>query len=432
MYSSYSLTMVYNCISTTKIHFIYLLKLQLSTNQKLSAAIKSNGATVYLSRDTERLSRKGRPKKWNAVEDFVVLRVKKSWETGAPLTPEQLHQMVIEHLKNSPNEQAAKHFIHGKKNTTNRYIQRVLARNQYSVRKMTISQSVPVDWRTKAEENALRIRSKFKEEKVDVVINADETFLLFHPLGERLIAPKGVKRVGTAMQVDNEKWGATVMIACEYKTSSIIPPMVIFTGVYCAKLMAHWANFDKAKVIFNESHWMTNNAAIIYITHLMNIFRGKTIGLIWDKHSSHYSEEVMQFINKSNHDTTTGTKLILELVDEGLTPIIQVPDVAVNKNFKAGVKQKYHQYRSELPLTIGKKVTVSREKVIEFILETINDINNHNDDNQYIRDAFRKCGLNPWSKEQSDKAFREHLDKLESNSILRAMISNQTALTLSD
>ena len=44
-------------------------------------------------------------------------------------------------------------------------------------------------------------------ENVDVVVNADETFLLFHPLGQRLIAPTGVKRVGTALQVDNEKWG---------------------------------------------------------------------------------------------------------------------------------------------------------------------------------------------------------------------------------
>jgi hypothetical protein len=39
--------------------------------------------------------------------------------------------------------------------------------------------------------------------------------------------------------------------------------MIIFTGVYCAKLMKHWADFDPAKVIFNESHWMTSNAAII-------------------------------------------------------------------------------------------------------------------------------------------------------------------------
>jgi hypothetical protein len=159
--------------------------------------------------------------------------------------------------------------------TLNRYVQRVLARNNFSVRKISISQSVPPDWREKAEENAARIRHTFLKEKVDIVINADETFLLFHPFGQRLIAPTGVKRVGSAVQVDNEKWGATVMISCEYRTSSILPPMIIFTGVYCAKLMKQWANFDRAKVIFNESHWMTSNAAIIYLSHLINIFKGK-------------------------------------------------------------------------------------------------------------------------------------------------------------
>jgi len=78
---------------------------------------------------------------------------------------------------------------------------------------MSISQSVPVDWRSKAEQNTSRIREKFLSEKVDVVVNADETFLLFHPLGDRLVAPTGVKRVGTVVQADNEKFGATVLIA---------------------------------------------------------------------------------------------------------------------------------------------------------------------------------------------------------------------------
>jgi hypothetical protein len=96
-------------------------------------------------------------------------------------------------------------------------------------------ESTPVDWRIKSEQNCARIRQRFLKEDVDVVVNADETFLLFHPFRENLIAPRGVKRVGAAMQVDNKKFGATVMIACEFRTSSILPPVIIFTGVHCAK-----------------------------------------------------------------------------------------------------------------------------------------------------------------------------------------------------
>ena len=89
---------------------------------------------------------------------------------------------------------------------------------------------------------------------------------------------------------------------------------------------------------------MNSNAAIIYLSYLMNMFRGKTIGLIWDKHTSHYSDEVMEFVERCNADKATTTRIVIELVDEGLTPIIQVPDVAVNKVFKAAVKERYHKY----------------------------------------------------------------------------------------
>ncbi len=125
----------------------------------------------------------------------------------------------------------------------------------------------------------------------------------------------------------------------------------------------------------------------------------------------------MEFIQKCNDDSTT-THIVLELVDEGLTPIIQVPDVAINKVFKAGVKKRYHQHRTELSVEVGKKVSISREMLVDFVLQTIEEINEQNNDNHFITDSFKKCGLNPWSKENSLQAFQEHLDSLESNEIL--------------
>jgi hypothetical protein len=297
--------------------------------------------------------------------------------------------------------------------------------------------------------NSARIRKKFKDKDVDVVINVDETLLLFHLCGEKLIAPTEIKHVGSAVQKDNEKWGATVMIACEFQTSSILPPMVIFTGVYCAKLMTQWAKISKgksamdstslymslskpmlflsnlAKVIFNESHWMISNASIIYISYLTSMFCGKTIGLIWDWHSSHYSADVMEFIERCNVDNATETQIVMELVDEGLTPIIQVPDVAVNKVFKSALKGKYHTYRPGLPIKIGEKVSISHETMVQFIVEAISDINIKNYDEPFIRDGFKRCGLNPWSENQSLKAFKHHLDKLEENEVLKTMFQNQ-------
>ena len=173
--------------------------------------------------------------------------VREAWEKGMPLCMDQLMLLFQAHVRKDKDADAMQLYVYGKKNTANKFLHCVLKRNQYSVRKNSISQSIPVDWRVKAEDNALRIRNLFKDENVDVVINADETFVLFHMQDHKLIVPTGMKRVGTAAQVDNDKVGATVLIACEFKTSMIIPPMIIFTGVYGAKLMQQWEDFEDGK-----------------------------------------------------------------------------------------------------------------------------------------------------------------------------------------
>ncbi len=120
---------------------------------------------------------------------------------------------------------------------------------------------------------------------------------------------------------------------------------------------------------------MTTQTAIIYLKFLINLFQGKKIGLIWDKHSSHYSEDVLRLIDNNNKDNNKKATIISALVDEGLTPIIQVPDVAVNKIFKLGLKQRYYSHWAEVQIEVWTKLKITKEKIIEFIFETINDIN---------------------------------------------------------
>jgi len=140
---------------------------------------------------------------------------------------------------------------------------------------------------------------------------------------------------------------------------------------------------------------------------------------------------VVQFISDSNKDPNNPT-IISALVNEGLTPIIQVPDVAVNKVFKQKLKEKYYKHRLEQHVELGKKVRISREKVVDFILDSIDGINQESKKNLSIQDAFKCCGLNPWSSKNSLNAFKQHLDALEENNVLKAMIlSNQKAVELS-
>jgi hypothetical protein len=66
---------------------------------------------------------------------------------------------------------------------------------------------------------------------------------------------------------------------------------------------------------------------------------------------------------------------------------------------------------------------------VDFVLNTINGINQENNDLPFITDTFKQCGLNPLSKPKSLEAFHKHLTKFESNAILQGMITNQKAVT---
>jgi len=98
----------------------------------------------------------------------------------------------------------------------------------------------------------------------------------------------------------------------------------------------------------------------------------------------------MQLIKESN--SKNKTKIVPVLVNEGLTHIIQVPDVAINKTFKQTLKDQYYKHQLELEITIGRKLRVAREKMVEFIVNAIDEINDISTKTLMIQDAFKYCG----------------------------------------
>jgi NACalpha-BTF3-like transcription factor len=182
--------------------FFSFFHVKLNTCKKYNLS-RTNNAVCFIGNKTMHCPGGGQPKKWSGLEDFIDQTVRCYWECGAPITSEQLKMLMQQHITASKDTEGIKLFIEGKQNTLVKNIPRTLKRNHWSVRKISISQSLPLDWRKKAEENSARIREKFREEDIDVVVNADETFLLFHPFGERLLAPTGAKHAGSAVQVDN-------------------------------------------------------------------------------------------------------------------------------------------------------------------------------------------------------------------------------------
>ena len=64
-----------------------------------------------------------------------------------------------------------------------------------------------------------KIHQKFSDAGVDVVLNADHTFVRFYPEEEYVLAPMGVKRIDGKIELD-EKAGFTCMVGANSMRAS--------------------------------------------------------------------------------------------------------------------------------------------------------------------------------------------------------------------
>ena len=94
------------------------------------------------------------------------------------------------------------------------FLKRSLEYSQFTNRCYSVSQKNPPNWKELSIAGACRVRKLFKEEDVDVVLSADETFLQFHECTNKVLAPIGIKLVGVALSVI-EKNGYSMMITLD-------------------------------------------------------------------------------------------------------------------------------------------------------------------------------------------------------------------------
>ena len=67
------------------------------------------------------------------------------------------------------------------------------------------------------------------------------------------------------------KNGCSVIIILDMFANITLPPYIIFTAIFGAKLMKEYKDMTKATVLFTEIHWMTS-AANMYILNIFLIF----------------------------------------------------------------------------------------------------------------------------------------------------------------
>lgn len=423
-----------------------------SSRKRMTAAKKSkNIKAVNLSGTsgtrTKRMKRKdsGAARKNVEISDAVEEYIQHRWESGDPASRHEAYDMI--RCRDDCAEGSDFHnryLLDSKKSALAMFVTRCLDRMNYCVRKNSIGQKVPADWRERSEVNVEEIVAVLKEAKVEVVINADQTFIRYYPESDYVCAPKGAKRIGGNLS-SNEKSGFTLMVGAELNSSSLVAPFVVFDGTKKKSArnlqQTSWWKYRNwkseapgrtATVTFHPKHWFDEDISIEYLEHLLELYPGKKIGVIWDACRAHTTPLVLRFLEEHSD------RIVCVGISGGLTSVIQVCDLVANKDLKQFIKNRYYTWRTEFIKkkraeliqagTPSERITIKipRDVMIKIVEEAIKEFNEKEQQRQSIRKTFRKVKQDPWN--DSSEEFKAHLDSLEEDAMYKALYDNQTEM----
>jgi len=191
------------------------------------------------------------------------------------------------------------------------------------------------------------------------------------------------------------------MVTMEMISGQLLPAFLVHKGVLFGRLMKEQQKRTKSTCVFTESHWMTEETAILYLQFVTAYFPQKIIGLVWDKAPAHTSGMVDKWIedfNKRMKDEGKRTRLVVEFIDNCLTAIYQPCDVVVIGILKKILHRKYHEMLGDMiesgVLAPGDMLKISREDLTQWMQEAVDEINDKQAEAGYnISKAFPKCGL---------------------------------------
>ena len=230
-----------------------------SSQKKVAMSNLDNEKYKYLTSTYKRSHTNTRkPGKYDNIYTWVKEQLEMGWNSGLPLTMNDLRDMVKGQFPLVLDMTA---------NAYNQFVRRAVAKCGFSDQKESVSQKIPPDWKEKSRNGARRVRERFLQENVDYILSSDETFLLFHKRYKKVLAKKGSKRVGVARKID-EKDGCTVMVSMEWSSSSLIMPMLIFSGGFRKTLMKKCGQHKSCMVLFTENHWQTEETMKIYLNQI--------------------------------------------------------------------------------------------------------------------------------------------------------------------
>lgn len=242
-----------------------------------------------------------------------------------------------------------------------RFLDKTMA---WSMRKGTkAAQKLPADAEVQCENAFLRRAWKIKEHRIpaELVINADQTGIIYLP-GSRLTwAPRGSKQVALIGTDEKRAFTALVGISgsgealgvqCVYagKSALSVPTASAtnrrecdaahFAFVFSGKSGNHWSNQKTMR------EWI-NNVVVPYLENqkaLLGLPPSQKALLIIDVWSVHRSKEFQDWLRE------THPNILIDFVPANCTSIGQPLDVGINRPFKHAVKVAYQSWLVDILL----------------------------------------------------------------------------------
>lgn len=367
---------------------------------------------------------KGKPLKWAEEEKLAVDYMNHRWNSGDPCSREHVYQYLRRTLSTSSD--FFKSFLAAGTPAAKRagWLSSVMARANLAVRKQSVSQKVPDDWDALARRWTAETVQQFKDFGVEIIVNADQTFLTFVHESKYVIAPKGAKRVGGIVNPGDDKTGCTWMVVCDTR-GEVKGPFLVMTGQAGARLDGQWGRYHgKAHVCFQKKHWFDSGITVRFLAWLMREYPGQKIGLIWDSAPQHDSmdTELREFIEGESE------RLCIATIPKGMTSVLQVCDIALNAPLKKRVMYKYQEWRDAALSEVGveggqRKLKVTREDVVRWTEEVTQEMNDKlkaSEDN-FVSRTFLNVGQNAFRAEASKAGLERHIEDLKGSASYMAI-----------
>ena len=172
-----------------------------------------------------------------------------------------------------------------------------------------------------------------------------------------------------------------------------------------------------AYLAFQKKHWFDDDVTIEYFDFLLDVlYPGKKVGVTMDMAPQHRAGAVAEYIKRRTEEG----RLHVVFIDAGLTSILQVCDLAANKQIKAIIKELYYEWRAEYVKSERERLGDRHARVVlkmdlevmtKIVEKAVKRFNDLQKESKSIAKTFKKAGQDPYSAD-CEAEFKAHLESL--------------------